>query len=198
MQSQAIRRTHPAEAVRAIGGPTVRLWSPLMMMAAGLPGLSVPASAAGARSAVLAMRAPELAITVPTSAALGGAAPGGTISAHLGTVKVDDGRLVLANWTATASATNFVTGGGSAAETIAKSRLSYWSGPATATTGVGVRVPGQLTAANAVSLANPVTAFALQAVVLGTSTSWNPTIVVAVPAGAVAGTYTGTVTHPVA
>jgi hypothetical protein len=62
----------------------------------------------------------------------------------------------------------------------------------------GVRVPGQPTALNAVSLSAAVTAFALQAVVLGTSTSWNPTIVVAVPASAVAGTYTGTVTHSVA
>jgi uncharacterized transporter YbjL len=51
---------------------------------------------------------------------------------------------------------------------------------------------------NAVSLSAAVTAFALQAVVLGTSTSWNPTIVVAVPVSAVAGTYTGTVTHSVA
>jgi hypothetical protein len=72
---------------------------------------------------------------LPASAALGGAAPGGTISAQLGTVKVDDSRLVLANWTATAPATNFVTGGGSTAETITKSRLSYWSGPASAVAG---------------------------------------------------------------
>jgi hypothetical protein len=113
-----------------MGGPTVRLWPSLMIMAAGLPG-----------SAVIAPPA---------------------------------------------------------AETIAKNRLSYWSGPVTASTGVGVRVPGQLTALNAVSLSTAVTAFALQAVVLGTSTSWNPTIVVAVPASAVAGTYTGTVTHSVA
>jgi uncharacterized transporter YbjL len=76
--------------------------------------------------------------------------------------------------------------------------VSYWSGPATASTGLGVRVPGQLTALNAVSLAAPATAFALQAVALSTSTSWNPTVVVAIPAGAVAGSYTGTVTHSVA
>jgi hypothetical protein len=144
------------------------------------------------------LRANELSITAPATAALGAGSPGGTLSAHLGTVKVDDTRLVLANWTATVSATNFTTGGGTSAETIAKSQVSYWSGPVTASTGAGVRVPGQLTALNAVSLATPKTAFALQAVVLSTSTSWNPTLVVAVPAAAVAGAYTGTVTHSVA
>lgn len=176
----------------------MRLWPPLMIMVAGLPGLPMATPPAAANERIVSKRANELSITVPTSTALGGAAPGGTISAQLGTVKVDDTRLLLANWTATASATNFITGGGSTAETIAKNRLSYWSGPVTASTGVGVRVPGQLTALNAVSLSTAVTAFALQAVVLGTSTSWNPTIVVAVPASAVAGAYHGTVTHSVA
>jgi hypothetical protein len=149
-------------------------------------------------TAAYALRANELSITTPASVSLGSAAPGGTVTRQLGTVRVDDTRLLLANWTATVAATNFTTGGGSAAETIAKSLVSYWSGPVTASTGAGVRVPGQLTALNAVSLANPATAFALQAVVLSTSTSWNPTLVVSVPASAVAGTYTGTVTHSVA
>jgi hypothetical protein len=76
------------------------------------------------------------------------------------------------------SATTFTTGGGTSAETIAKSQVSYWSGPVTASSGLGVRIPGQATALNAVSLATPKTAFALQAVVLGT--------------------YTGTVAHSVA
>lgn len=63
---------------------------------------------------------------------------------------------------------------------------------------LGIRTPGQLTAVNAVPLTNPVTAFSLQAIVLGTSTSGDPTLIVSLPAGAVAGVYTGTVTHSVA
>ena len=101
-------------------------------------------------------------------------------------------------WTATVASGDFTTGHASASETISKAYVSYWSGPVTASTGLGIRAPGQLTAVNAVPLTNPVTAFSLQAVVLGTSTSWNPTVVVSVPAAAVAGTYTGTVTHSVA
>ncbi len=160
--------------------------------------LALPVPVASATGTEALSRALTLDITVPTSASLGTAGPGGSISAHMGTVTVDDGRLVLANWTATASATNFTTGGGTTPETITKSRVSYWSGPVTASVGIGTRVPGQLTALNAVPLTNPVTAFSLQALILGTSTSWNPTLVVAVPSAAVTGVYTGTVTHSVA
>jgi hypothetical protein len=175
------------------------------------PSFSAPsfgASSFGALSAVTPsfaspraadrLRRAALAITTPASASLGSAAPGGTVSAQLGTVMVDDTRILLANWTSTATTTTFITGAGAPAQTIAKSRVSYWSGPVTASAGLGVRTPGQLTAANAVPLTNPVTAFGLQAIVLGTSTSWNPTVVVSLPAAAVAGTYTGTVTHSVA
>jgi hypothetical protein len=42
------------------------------------------------------------------------------------------------------------------------------------------------------------TAFTLASGVGDNSLSWNPTLIVAVPAAAVAGTYTGTVTHSVA
>jgi hypothetical protein len=33
---------------------------------------------------------------------------------------------------------------------------------------------------------------------LSISATWNPTLIVDIPAGAVAGTYTGTITHSVA
>jgi hypothetical protein len=162
-----------------------------------LPILPLPAAYATGGGTFTLFRA-ALAISTPTSAVLGSTSPGGTISAHMGTVTVDDTRPLLANWTATASATNFTTGGGTSPETITKGNLSYWSGPVTASVGIGTRIPGQLTALNAVSLATTITAFSLQALVLGTSTSWNPTIVVSVPSSAVTGTYTGTITHSVA
>jgi hypothetical protein len=42
------------------------------------------------------------------------------------------------------------------------------------------------------------TAFRSTGLVLSISTSWNPTIVIDIPDAAVAGTYSGTITHSVA
>ncbi|MDH6131903.1 hypothetical protein P3T37_001277 [Kitasatospora sp. MAA4] len=138
-----------------------------------------------------------LSITVPTSASLGSAAPGGVITGHLGAVTVDDTGVVAA-WTTTVTATNFTTGAGAPAQTIGKGSVSYWSGPATAKTGLGTATPGQATAAQAQSLSASRTAFSLANGTLVTSVTWNPTLIVAVPASAVGGGYTGTVTHSVA
>ena len=141
-----------------------------------------------------------VAITVPSSANLG-SVPSGTasLSARLGTVTAtDSGTLfLLPSFTASVTATNFTTGAGSAAETIPKASISYWSGPATASSG-GTAVPGQLTALQAVTLAQSRTAFSSSGLLSNLSTSWNPTIVINIPAAAVAGTYTGTITHSVA
>ena len=64
------------------------------------------------------------------------------------------------------------------------------------TLGHGMFTTGQATAANAVVLSSPATAFTLG--VGNNSATWDPTLIVAVPAAAVAGIYTGTVTHSVA
>jgi hypothetical protein len=140
----------------------------------------------------------NLTITVPGTANLGSAGPGGTISASLGTVTVTDNRPGVAGWTATVSATNFTTGGGTPAQTIAGNSVAYWSGTATVSTGGGVRTPGQATAAQRVPLSGTVTAFSASKTTGITLTSWAPTLVVTVPSSAVAGTYTGTITHAVA
>jgi hypothetical protein len=139
-----------------------------------------------------------LSISVPSSAVLSAAAPGTTASARLGTVTVTDNRaLGSASWTATVSGTTFVTGGGTAAETIPLTRVGYWSGPATATSGSGTFTPGQPAAANAVNLTVPRTAFSLASGSSVNSASWNPTLSVSFPAGAVAGTYAATITESV-
>ncbi len=98
------------------------------------------------------------------------------------------------------TSTNYTTGAAGAAETIPASAVNYWSGPATANSGVGVVVPGQANAAAAqpLSTSAALTAFSKAVGVGNNSTSWNPTLIVNVPAAAVAGTYTGTVTHSVA
>ncbi len=140
-----------------------------------------------------------VSISAPTSAALGSAATGSaTLSAHLGTITVTATGLVAPSFVSTVSASNFTTGGQTANETIATSAISYWSGPATATSGLATATPGQLTAAQAVSLSAPRTAFSGTGLLLSISASWNPTLVVSIPATAVAGTYSGTITHSVA
>jgi hypothetical protein len=136
-----------------------------------------------------------LAITVPSTVNLGSVASGtSSLSHQLGTVMVTASVTPL-SWTATVSSSDFTTG--APVQTIGKGSISYWSGPVTGSSGVATRTPGQVTSLLAVSLSVARTAFSAVSVV-GSSTSWNPTIVIAISAAAVAGTYSGTITHSVA
>ncbi|MEV4748078.1 hypothetical protein AB0K21_17030 [Streptosporangium sp. NPDC049248] len=165
-------------------------------LALGAPGVPTSGAVTGA---TVAWRADSLTITVPASANLGSGAAGDTISASLGTVTVVDTRGGMPPWTATVSATNFTTGGGSPAQTITKANISYWSGTVTDSSGGGNRTPGQTTAAQAVPLSTSVTAFSgRKPLSLPTSTSWAPTLVVTVSAAAATGVYSGVITHSVA
>lgn len=139
-----------------------------------------------------------LAISVPPSSNLG-ATPTGSASktAQLGTVTVTASGLVLPSFTATVATTVFTTGGGSANETIPKASIAYWSGPATLSSGAST-IPGQANTAAAQSLSVPRTAFSATGLVLSITVAWNPTLIVNIPSTAVAGTYTGTITHSVA
>jgi hypothetical protein len=171
----------------------------LAVTALALALLALPAHA-DTTTTTFTLSAGLLSISVPVSADLGSAATGSaSLSSQLGAVTVTDARGALGEiWTATVSATDFTTGAASSNETIAKASVSYWSGTATAATGTAVRVPGQLAAGNAQSLSTARTAFSASATVGNNTTTWNPTLVVTIPAAAVAGTYTGTVTHSVA
>jgi hypothetical protein len=163
---------------------------------------TVSALAALAVFAVPGTARATLSITAPASKNLGTVATGSSsISAQLGTVTVTSIGVFGASFTATVTTTVFTTGGQTANETIAKSAVSYWSGTATSTVGLGtVATPGQPTAGNAVVLTNSVTAFtgAGTALVNVIGVSWNPTVTVSLPSNAVAGVYTGTITHSVA
>lgn len=142
--------------------------------------------------------ASALAVTAPASTNLGSHATGaGTLTAQLGTVTATNSGVVIPNVVASVSCSAFTTGGGTANETIPCSAISYWSGPATSVTGL-TGTPGQLTSAQAVTLASTRTAFTGTGLALSISVSWNPTLIVNIPASAVAGTYTGTITHSVA
>ena len=164
--------------------------------------LLVPAHAAltGDTTTTFSLTAGALAITAPASAALGTGATGtATISAQLGAVSLSDGRgALLGAWTTSVSSTDFTSGLGTANEKILKASADYWSGAATATTGVGTFTPGQLLAANKVTLGASRTAFSAAVVVGNNTASFDPTVIINVPAAAVAGNYTGTITHSIA
>jgi hypothetical protein len=172
----------------------------VLAFAAAITTLALPAGAASAAAAdtpgQFQVTAGGLAITVPTSTVnFGSVASGATsVSGQLGTVTVTDTRgLLTASWTATVSTTTFTTGGGTTNETVAKSAISYASGAATATTGVGVFTPVLV----AVSLATPQTGATWTAGVANNTATWNPTLTFALLTTQVAGTYAGTITHSV-
>lgn len=134
----------------------------------------------------------ELSMTAPASADLGSGDPGTTISGNLGDVVVTDNRAELAaTWTVTALSTAFTTGGGTPLETIPATDATYDPGDITTT--------GSVTATgSSITLSGTP-----QTVVTGSGSgnntaTWDPTIAVAVPASAVGGTYTGTLTQSVA
>jgi hypothetical protein len=133
-----------------------------------------------------------LTMTAPASASLGSGNPGTTISGNLGgSVVVTDNRAALsATWTAVASSTGFTTGAASATETIPASDATYTPGAITTT--------GTVTATGTAITLSGTPQTVVTATGSGNSTaSWDPTIAVAVPAAAVGGTYTGTLTQSV-
>lgn len=156
--------------------------------------IALPASADDTTT-TFTITAGTLDITVPGTSNLGSVATGAAnVSAQLGSVSVADERGGLeAAWTATVSSTTFTTGGATAPETVAASAVNYSAGAATSTTGTATFTPG-----TAGSLASPRTAFSASAITGNNTAAWNPTITITLGAQAVAGTYTGTITHSVA
>jgi hypothetical protein len=179
-------------------GLTALVGATLLLVA--LPGLA-SAATTGTTTTTFTLTGGSLSITAPgTTVNLGSASvAASTVTGQLGTVSVSDSRgLLTGSWTSTALSSKFTTGGGTAAETIAATNVSYWSGAATATSGVGTLLGSQLTSGLAVVVSAAQTAFTGGSLVGDNSASWNPTLVVTIPAAAVVGTYTGTVTHTVA
>ena len=177
-------------------------WGALAAIVAGIGlGLFPAVAHAGTTTTTFTLTGGTLSISVPGSPVnLGSAATGaGTITGQLGNVTVTDNRgVLLGSWTAQVSASNFTTGGGTANETVGVGNVSYWSGAATSTSGTGTFTPGQATAGAAIALSTSgQTAFSGSSLVGNNAATWNPTLTVTIPSAAVAGTYTGTVTHTV-
>jgi uncharacterized repeat protein (TIGR01451 family) len=159
------------------------------------PGSTCPATGTGSSQCAVTVGviAGPLSIAAPGSATLGTAAPGGLAAGSLGPVQVIDDRGFGGSWTATVSSTDFTTGGGSPVETIPAGDATYGiTGLATATG------PATFTHVTTASLSGSPQAVVSAINVDGNTTvTWDPVLQVAVPAGAIGGVYTATVTHSV-
>ena len=163
----------------------------LFIGGAGILALAVPASAATTPVTVqvtggaLGISAPVASVPLGTAA---GSSSAQTVTGSLGPVLVTDLRAGTAGWVATAGSTDFT---GSAGGTISAGTVTYTPGTAVVV-GIATVTPITLTAMTTPGTVQTATA------VLGVNTAtWNPSIGVPIPAGAVAGTYSATITHSV-
>jgi hypothetical protein len=175
-----------------------KLFSPALVLgiatAAGLVATS-PADAAPADSSnttvTFSLTSGSLNISAPTTASLGTAAvTAPAVSGQLGTVTVTDTRgQLVSNWSVSASSTDFTATTGSGTATIPATSVTYLPGLVTGT-GVAVGTPKVLNL--------PIPVVTATGILGNNNGSWNPTLTVTLPAtGAVAGDYSGTITHSV-
>ena len=158
------------------------------------PGSTCPAAGPGPDCAVtVAVVAGPLTITVPATASLGSAPPGGTLGSGLGTVQVTDDRGFGADWTATVASTGFATGTGTQAETIPAADARYLIAALAEAIGPASFTPVPVTQLSA----SPQPVVSATNVSGNTTVSWDPTIQVSVPSTAISGDYTATITHSV-
>jgi hypothetical protein len=169
----------------------------LGLLAAGLLvcGLGAPASAdTGVTPTTLTVTGGALLISVPTVAVnLGSTAntvTGEDISGVLGVVQVNDARSAAAGtgWVASVISSAFTPAAGPA---IGASHVGYTVGSVTKVGTVTITEHDQA------SLTGTVAAVTATGITGDNSATWTPTIVVHVPGGMAAGTYSATITHSV-
>lgn len=167
------------------------LVTPLIASAALVLLSAGPAMAAeGDTDATFEILAGALEISAPASVDLGtkpATAAGGVLTQELGAVTVTDGRGVALGWVASASSTDFAGPGGG----VPASAVDYASAPSTTVGNVDV------TSTDVSGLDTPKAVETTVLAVGANSATWVPTLTVNVPAGALSGTYTATVTHSV-
>jgi hypothetical protein len=148
-------------------------------------GLALPASADDTPT-TFTLTGGTLTLTVGTSAALTDEASGvaaNTITGQLGVVTVDDARGGSSGWVASAASTTFTGAGLSVSDGVA-----YSNGTVTTT---GISSVAGVTAQSIATVAPVATATAVSG---NNTASWDPTLDVSMPAGALAGDYAGIVT----
>jgi hypothetical protein len=161
---------------------------PLLVCAAGVLAVAGPASAAPS-TATFEVTGGTLDIAVPASVDLGSvtasSAAQSLTDVALGAVTVTDGRGVSSGWVATASATDF-TG----PQTLAGASV-YSPTAASATNATVTAAADQTLTTSAATVQTATLAVGVN------SATWNPTVTVTIPANALAGTYTSTITQSV-
>jgi hypothetical protein len=166
----------------------------LLVGGAGVLALATPAFAAGTPVTVTINAGGGLGISAPVGpVSLGTAtasASAQTVTGSLGPVLVTDLRAGILGWVATAGSTDF-TGPAGGGPTISAATMTYTPGTAVVV-GIATVTPTSLTA-----MGTPGTVQTATAVIGVNTATWNPSIVVPIPAGAVAGSYGATITHSV-
>jgi hypothetical protein len=162
---------------------------------AGVLTFAVPAFAATASDTPVTVEVSSGALTIsaPTgSVDLGSvlaSTSAQTVSAPLGVVTVTDSRAGTLGWVATAGATDFT--GPQSISVSTPGSVTYTPGQATVTGTANVAPTNE-------NHLYPTVPVQTATGVSGTNTAaWNPTIAVTIPAGALAGTYSTTITHSV-
>ncbi|HVE46647.1 MAG TPA: hypothetical protein VNA57_07870 [Acidimicrobiales bacterium] len=167
----------------------MNLRKPLIVLAtaATLAVGAAPPASADDTAATFSLTGGDLTLSVGATAALTNEASGvaaNTITGTLGTVAVNDARGGTAGWVTSAASTTFTGAGLSVSDGVA-----YTNGTVTET---GTNTVAAVTSK---ALTTTATAVATATAVSGNNTaSWNPTLDVSMPAGALAGAYSGTVT----
>jgi hypothetical protein len=167
----------------------MQLRKPLLVLATAtvvLVGSALPAAAAPTDT-TFSITGGALTLSVGATAALTDGAAGvaaTVITGTLGEVAVSDTRGGTAGWVASAISTTFTGTGLSVSDGV-----TYTNGAVTETG------TNSVAAVSAASLTTIATAVATATAVSGSNTaSWNPTLDVSMPAGALAGDYAGVVT----
>lgn len=158
--------------------------------AVALVAVTTPTASAADTTTTFALVGGTLSVAVPASADLGSASSGvSAIKGSLGSTQVTDNRGVTLGWTASAASAGFTGAGGKTQST----GVTYSSGALTKTGTIVV------TGSDTVPLTSSATPVVLGTLAVGNNTaSWNPQLMVSLPADSLAGSYTGTVTTSVA
>jgi hypothetical protein len=163
----------------------------LFLGGAGVLTFAVPAFAATAADTPVTVVVSQgtLGISAPTASVLLGTTPASataqTVTSQLGSVLVTDNRAGTAGWIATAGATAVGATG------LPPSLMAYTPGDTT------VAGTATVTGSTLASMGAPSAVESATAVIGDNTATWNPSIVVTIPAGSVAGTYSATITHSV-
>jgi hypothetical protein len=161
----------------------------------GMLAFTVPALAATASTTPITVEVSggDLGISAPTGQVDLGSRPASTgaqnVQSQLGVVTVTDNRAGTAGWVATAQAPDFT--GPQTISTSGAGIVTYNPGTVTVTgtATVAATFENQLNAVGPVETATGVSG--------NNTAAWNPTITVTIPADALAGTYSTTITHSV-